>query len=127
MAHQQTTPVINIPSAHCQTATQGVAKQLFAAMGIERDSKGKRRDWVLRGFHQVDAPVCVIITFPGAGHKQLFGLLSAKVVIVKSDSGFARQIHERHAKCYQRPNKQQRNAILVGRVIERTDEGNDDD
>ena len=41
----------------------GVAKQLFAAMGIEREDKEKRMDWVLRGFRQFDAPVCVIITY----------------------------------------------------------------
>jgi hypothetical protein len=27
----------------------GVAKQLFSAMGIARDNKDKRQDWVLRG------------------------------------------------------------------------------
>ena len=41
----------------------GVAKQLFAAMGLERDDKDARQDWVLRGFRQFDAPVCVIITY----------------------------------------------------------------
>ncbi len=41
----------------------GVAKQLFAAMGIDRDDKDGRQDWVLRGFRQFDAPVCVIITY----------------------------------------------------------------
>jgi nitroreductase len=41
----------------------GVAKQLFAAMGIDRDDKERRQDWVLRGFRQFDAPVCVIITY----------------------------------------------------------------
>jgi nitroreductase len=41
----------------------GVAKQLFGAMGIERDDKEGRTDWVLRGFRQFDAPVCVIITY----------------------------------------------------------------
>ncbi|MEP6174859.1 MAG: nitroreductase family protein, partial [Parasphingorhabdus sp.] len=40
----------------------GVAKQLFGAMGIERDDKDARQDWVMRGFRQFDAPVCVIIT-----------------------------------------------------------------
>ena len=40
-----------------------VAKQLFGAMGIERDNKEKRQDWVLRGFRQFDAPVCVIVTY----------------------------------------------------------------
>jgi nitroreductase len=41
----------------------GVAKQLFGAMGIARDDKEGRQDWVLRGFRQFDAPVCVIVTF----------------------------------------------------------------
>ena len=41
----------------------GVAKQLFTAMGIARDDKDMRQDWVLRGFRQFDAPVCVIITY----------------------------------------------------------------
>ncbi|MDB5577585.1 MAG: nitroreductase [Bradyrhizobium sp.] len=44
----------------------GVAKQLFAAMGIERDDKDRRQDWVLRGFRQFDAPVCVIVTYDRA-------------------------------------------------------------
>ena len=41
----------------------GVAKQLFAAMDIARDNAEQRQDWVLRGFRQFDAPVCVIITY----------------------------------------------------------------
>jgi nitroreductase len=41
----------------------GVAKQLFSAMGIARDDAAARQDWVLRGFRQFDAPVCVIITY----------------------------------------------------------------
>ena len=41
----------------------GVAKQLFAAMDIAREDKDARQDWVLRGFRQFDAPVCVIITY----------------------------------------------------------------
>ena len=41
----------------------GVAKQLFSAMGIARDDKDMRQDWVLRGFRQFDAPVCIIITY----------------------------------------------------------------
>ncbi len=44
----------------------GVAKQLFSAMGIERDDKDRRQDWVMRGFRQFDAPVCVIITYDRA-------------------------------------------------------------
>ena len=41
----------------------GVAKQLFTAMGIARDDPAARQDWVLRGFRQFDAPVCVIVTY----------------------------------------------------------------
>ena len=44
----------------------GVAKQLFGAMGIERDDKDKRQDWVLRGFRQFDAPVSIVITYDKA-------------------------------------------------------------
>ena len=40
-----------------------IAKKLFGAMGIARDDKPMRQDWVLRGFRQFDAPVCVIITY----------------------------------------------------------------
>jgi len=41
----------------------GVAKQLFSAMGIARDDADMRQDWVLRGFRQFDAPVCIIVTY----------------------------------------------------------------
>ena len=41
----------------------GCAIQLFEAMGIGRDDKAARQDWVLRGFRQFDAPVCVIVTY----------------------------------------------------------------
>lgn len=44
----------------------GVAKQLFAAMGIVREDKVGRDDWVLRGFRQFDAPVCIIIAYDRA-------------------------------------------------------------
>ena len=40
-----------------------IAKQLFAAMGIERHDKERRQDWVMRGFRQFDAPVSVVVTF----------------------------------------------------------------
>jgi nitroreductase len=32
-------------------------------MGIAREDAEARQDWVLRGFRQFDAPVCVIITY----------------------------------------------------------------
>ncbi|MCW1382448.1 nitroreductase [Novosphingobium sp. KCTC 2891] len=40
-----------------------VAKQLFGVMGIAREDKDGRLDWVLRGFRQFDAPVSVVVTF----------------------------------------------------------------
>ena len=46
----------------------GVAKQLFAAMGIARDDKDARQDWVLRGFRQFDAPVSIVVTYDRSIH-----------------------------------------------------------
>lgn len=40
-----------------------IAKQLFGAMGIEREDKEKRQGWVLRGFRQFDAPVSIVVTY----------------------------------------------------------------
>lgn len=39
-----------------------IAVQLFEAMGIERDDKAGRQDWVMRGFRQFDAPVSIVMT-----------------------------------------------------------------
>jgi hypothetical protein len=55
MGQQQTTPGIGIPSVHCQAAAQAVARQLLSALGIERDNKGKRQDWMLRGFRTMNS------------------------------------------------------------------------
>ncbi len=40
-----------------------IAAQLFEAMDIEWSDKERRRDWVMRGFRQFDAPVSIVITF----------------------------------------------------------------
>ena len=40
-----------------------IAVQLFEAMGIERDDKERRQDWVMRGVRQVDAPVSIVVCF----------------------------------------------------------------
>jgi len=45
-----------------------IAKQLFAAMGIERHDQAKRQDWVLRGFRQFDAPVSIVVTYDRSIH-----------------------------------------------------------
>jgi len=41
----------------------GIAKQLFGAMGITREDRAARTDWILRGFRQFDAPACIIVTY----------------------------------------------------------------
>src|SRR2546423_3199808 len=48
-----------------------IAKKLFGAMGIARDDKPMRQDWVLRGFRQFDPPVSLVLAYervldPGA-------------------------------------------------------------
>src|SRR5215831_14381108 len=45
-----------------------IAKQLFAAMGIERHDKEGRQSWVLRGFRQFDAPVSIVVTYDRSIH-----------------------------------------------------------
>jgi len=45
-----------------------IAKQLFAAMGIERHDQERRKDWVLRGFRQFDAPVSIVVTYDRSIH-----------------------------------------------------------
>jgi len=45
-----------------------IAKQLFGAMGIAREDKPARQDWVLRGFRQFDAPVSVVVTYDRSIH-----------------------------------------------------------
>jgi nitroreductase len=43
-----------------------IAIQLFDVMGIARDDKERRTDWVMRGFRQFDAPVSIVITLDKA-------------------------------------------------------------
>ena len=43
-----------------------IAVQLFEAMGIARDDKEMRQDWVMRGFRQFDAPVSIVMTYEKA-------------------------------------------------------------
>ena len=70
----------------------GVAKQLFAAMGIARDDAAMRQDWVLRGFRQFDAPVSLVLTYdrvldPGATCHFDLGALSYGIVLAAWDRG----------------------------------------
>jgi len=45
-----------------------IAKQLFGVMGIAREDKAGRQDWVLRGFRQFDAPVSIVVTYDRSIH-----------------------------------------------------------
>ncbi len=42
---------------------KAIAAQLFEAMDIDWADKVRRKDWVLRGFRQFDAPVSIVVTF----------------------------------------------------------------
>ena len=69
-----------------------VAIQLFEAMGIERDDKEKRNDWMLRGFRQFDAPVSLALTYnkylEPAGISQFgLGALAYGIVLAAWDRG----------------------------------------
>ncbi|HAU68440.1 MAG TPA: nitroreductase [Gammaproteobacteria bacterium] len=69
-----------------------VAIQLFEAMGIERDDKEKRTDWMLRGFRQFDAPVSLVLTYDKnlepAGVTQFgLGALAYGIVLAAWDLG----------------------------------------
>lgn len=45
-----------------------IAAQLFDAMSIDWGDKERRRDWVLRGFRQFDAPVAIVVTYDRSIH-----------------------------------------------------------
>jgi len=69
-----------------------IAKKLFAAMGIARDDKPMRQDWVLRGFRQFDAPVSLVLTYdrvldPGATCHFDLGALCYGIVLAAWDRG----------------------------------------
>jgi nitroreductase len=75
-----------------RTRQVGIAKKLFAAMGIERHDAERRQDWVLRGFRQFDAPVSIILTYdrvldPGATCHFDLGALSYGIVLAAWDRG----------------------------------------
>jgi nitroreductase len=68
-----------------------IAKQLFGAMGIARDDKPMRQDWVLRGFRQFDAPVSLVpydrVLDPGATCHFDLGALCYGIVLAAWDRG----------------------------------------
>ena len=69
-----------------------VAVQLFEAMGIERNDKEKRMDWMLRGFRQFDAPVSLVLTYdkylePAAISQFGLGSLAYGIVLAAWERG----------------------------------------
>jgi len=75
-----------------------IAKQLFAAMGIAREDKEQRQDWVLRGFRQFDAPVSLILTVDrelASGVTCMFdlGALSYGIALAAWDRGLGTVIN----------------------------------
>jgi nitroreductase len=69
-----------------------VAKRLFGAMGIVREDKVGRDDWVMRGFRQFDAPVSIILTYdrvldPGMNSFFDLGALCCGIVLAAWDRG----------------------------------------
>ena len=70
----------------------GIAMQLFEVMGIERDDKVRRTDWVMRGFRQFDAPVSLVLTYdkylePAAISQFDLGALSHAIVLASWERG----------------------------------------
>lgn len=75
-----------------------IAKDLFAAMGIARDDKERRQDWVMRGFRQFDAPVSLVLTYdrildPGAVCHFDLGALSYGICLAAWDRGLGTVIN----------------------------------
>ena len=69
-----------------------IAVQLFDAMGIARDDKARRTDWVMRGFRQFDAPVSLVLTYdkylePAAISQFDLGALSHAIVLAAWERG----------------------------------------
>jgi nitroreductase len=76
----------------------GIAVQLFEAMGITRDDKERRTDWVMRGFRQFDAPVSLVLTYdkhlePAAISQFDLGALSHAIVLAAWERGLGTVIN----------------------------------
>ncbi len=76
----------------------GIAVQLFDVMGIAREDKARRTDWVMRGFHQFDAPVSLVLTYdkylePAAISQFDLGALSHALVLAAWERGLGSVIN----------------------------------
>jgi nitroreductase len=75
-----------------------IAIKLFSAMGIARDDKPMRQDWVMRGFRQFDAPVSLVLTYdrnldPGAVVHFDLGALSYGICLAAWNRGLGTVIN----------------------------------
>ena len=75
-----------------------IAVQLFDAMGIARDDKVRRTDWVMRGFRQFDAPVSLVLTYdkylePAAISQFDLGAFSHALVLAAWERGLGSVIN----------------------------------
>jgi nitroreductase len=75
-----------------------IAVQLFEAMGIARDDKQMRQDWVMRGFRQFDAPVSIVLTYdkilePAAISQFDLGAISYGIVLAAWERGLGTVIN----------------------------------
>ena len=74
-----------------------IAYQLFDAMGI-REDRERRKDWMMRGFRQFDAPVSIVVTFDKdlqlatVGHFDL-GAVTYGLVLAAWDRGLGTVIN----------------------------------
>jgi nitroreductase len=75
-----------------------IAIQLFDVMGIARDDKERRTDWVMRGFRQFDAPVSLVLAYdkylePAAISQFDLGALSHAIVLAAWERGLGTVIN----------------------------------
>ena len=75
-----------------------IAIQLFDVMGIARDDKERRTDWVMRGFRQFDAPVSLVLTYdkylePAAISQFDLGALTHAIVLAAWERGLGTVIN----------------------------------
>ena len=75
-----------------------IAVQLFDAMGIAREDKERRTDWVMRGFRQFDAPVSLVLTYdkylePAAISQFDLGAFSHAIVLAAWERGLGTVIN----------------------------------
>jgi nitroreductase len=76
----------------------GIAVQLFDVMGIAREDKARRTDWVMRGFRQFDAPVSLVLSYdkylePAAISQFDLGALSHALVLAAWERGLGSVIN----------------------------------